>query len=83
VGARSEDRIIEFIQQQRNPTEFAYFETRYQSESWFVVVLGDYRDRQAALRAIDRLPPEIRRENPWARSIQSVQESIAQQRDGR
>lgn len=81
LGARSEDRVIEFIEQQRNPTEFAYFETRYQSEIWFVVVLGNYTDRQAALLAIDRLPPEIRRENPWARSMQSVQENINQQRD--
>lgn len=81
LGARSEDRIIEFIEQQTNPTEFAYFETRYQSEIWFVVVVGNYTDRQAALLAIDRLPPEIRRENPWARSMQSVQENINLQRD--
>lgn len=80
LGARSKDRITEFIEQQRNPSQFAYFETQYQNESWFVVVLGQYRDRQAALLAIDRLPPEIRRENPWARSILSVQETIKKQR---
>ena len=81
VGSRSEDRIIEFIEGQRNPAEFAYFETQHQNESWFVVVLGDYPDRRAALMAIGTLPSEIRAENPWARSFQSVQETIKQHRD--
>ncbi|MGH8584483.1 MAG: SPOR domain-containing protein, partial [Gammaproteobacteria bacterium] len=40
---------------------------------WYVAVLGPYPSRQAAQAAAGGLPAELRRSQPWARSIGELQ----------
>ncbi len=56
----------------------AVYRTSRDGKDWFVVVAGSYGSRDAAQRAIQNLPPEIKRNNPWPRSLASVQDSIRQ-----
>lgn len=76
MGSLEESSVIEFIQAQSNQSEFTYFESRYQGQPWYVVVHGDYPNRNAAVRGIESLPTPLRRMQPWARSFGSVQEDI-------
>lgn len=56
----------------------AVYRTNRDGKDWFVVVAGSHSTREAAQRAIQGLPAEVKRNNPWPRSLASVQESIRQ-----
>lgn len=77
MGSLDESSVRSFIQSQSRPADFSYFEGRYQGRPWYVVVYGDYTNREAALTAIQNLPEPLRNQRPWARTFQSVQNDIA------
>ena len=56
----------------------AVYRTGRDGKDWYVIVVGSYGTREAAQRAIQGLPPEVKRNNPWPRNLASVQESIRQ-----
>jgi DamX protein len=65
-----------FKQQQRLKDRLAIYRTRRDGREWYVVVMGSYGSRDAARKAIQGLPNEVKRWNPWPKSLGSVQESI-------
>lgn len=75
MGSLDEASVRQFIQQ-ANQAELLYFEGRHQGNPWFVVVYGDYADRDAAVAAIARLPEPLRNQRPWARSFISIQNDL-------
>ncbi len=78
MGSRSEDSVKRFVARELGALNRGYFETRYQEQPWFVVVMGNFVSRDAASRALADLPGEIRELNPWVRSLTDVQSNIRQ-----
>lgn len=77
MGSLDEASVKSFIQAQTvNPSGFSYFEGRYKGQPWYVVVYGDYSDRDKALEAVQNLPESLRKQRPWARNFLSVQNDI-------
>lgn len=77
MGSLDESSVKNFIQAQTiNPSSFSYFEGRYKGQPWYVVVYGDYSDRDKALEAVQNLPESLRKQRPWARNFLSVQNDI-------
>lgn len=77
MGSLDESSVKSFIQvQTTNRASFSYFEGRYKGQPWYVVVYGDYADRDQALAAIQNLPETLQKQRPWARNYLSVQEDI-------
>lgn len=77
MGSLDEASVKSFIEAQTtNRSDFSYFEGRYKGQPWYVVVYGDYAGRDEALAAIQKLPKDLQKQRPWARSYQSVQEDI-------
>ncbi|MFW1676562.1 AAA family ATPase [Pontibacter sp. JAM-7] len=72
MGSRKEASARTFIQAQSMPEDFYYFATQYKAKPWYVVVYGQYSNRDAATSAIRTLPAELKNIRPWARSLQSV-----------
>jgi septal ring-binding cell division protein DamX len=56
MGLSSENRIKEFIFPQEGGNAFTYYETTRQNQSWFVLTVGRYQDRDEALDEIADLP---------------------------
>jgi DamX protein len=56
----------------------AMYRTSRGGKDWYVVVVGSYATREAAQRAVQGLPPEVKRNNPWPRNLATVQDSIRQ-----
>ncbi|MCZ6890483.1 MAG: SPOR domain-containing protein, partial [Gammaproteobacteria bacterium] len=46
-------------------------------ELYYVLLLGVYRDKSTAEEAAAQLPERIMSQNPWVRSMKSLQEAIA------
>lgn len=76
LGARKESSVISFIQSRSDKSNFYYFSTVYKEKPWYVVVHGQYQNRDAAVAAIRTLPNDLKQRKPWARSINGVQDDI-------
>lgn len=46
-----------------------YYQTLYQDKPWYVLVYGDYPNRQEAIKAITELAPQVKEQNPWVQSV--------------
>jgi septal ring-binding cell division protein DamX len=75
MGSHNEDRVQEFIQAQ-GAGNFAYFETKLRNQSWYVLTVGQYQNREEALLAIRRLPPDLQAQKPWARNVASIRAAL-------
>ena len=76
MGSRSESNVQEFVQYEADSDNSGYFETRFQDRPWFVVVLGNFEERNAAMEAIDDLPQSLRTLQPWIRTLGDIQSDI-------
>lgn len=76
LGARSQKSAENFIAQQKDPAQFYYFSTIYKGAPWHVVIYGEFANRDIANAAIKKLPEELRKMRPWARSARGVQIDI-------
>ena len=76
MGSRSESSVQEFVQYEADFDNSGYFETRFQDRPWFVVVLGNFEERNAAMEAIDDLPQSLRTLQPWIRTLGDIQSDI-------
>lgn len=76
LGSHIETNAIRFIEGLNSKANVRYFETIYQGKPWFVVVYGQFDNRDAAIASIPDLPKELQDRKPWARSVASVQSDI-------
>lgn len=76
LGSQIENNAIRFIDGLSSKTGVRYFETVYQGKPWFVVIYGQFDNRDAAIASIPKLSKELQDRKPWARSIASVQSDI-------
>jgi septal ring-binding cell division protein DamX/type II secretory pathway predicted ATPase ExeA len=76
MGGLDEQRVRDFVKKYIAQLPLTYFETRLNGKPWFVVVTGSYPDKVTAVAAIQKLPAELQRQKPWARSVSSIQADI-------
>lgn len=76
LGTQIENNAIKFIGGLSSKKNVRYFETVYKGKPWFVVIYGEYKDRDSAIASIPKLAAELQARKPWARSIASVQADI-------
>lgn len=76
VGARDRAAIERFVRKNRVKQPFAIFERTLNGRPWFSLVAGDYRDRDAAIAARDRLPKPLPKADSWPRTFASIQENL-------
>jgi len=75
-GSASESAVQSFITQNNLTGKAVYAKMRQNNQDWFVVLMGDYANRNQAVGAISQLPANLQTQGPWARSMQSVQDDI-------
>ncbi|MFZ5724499.1 MAG: SPOR domain-containing protein [Pseudomonadota bacterium] len=57
------------------------FRTVREELPWHVAVTGSYRSKDEAKAAVAKLPPGLRKLEPWARSLQGVQDELRRRKD--
>ncbi len=80
LGAGNEQAVAKFIEKQERPEDFIYFRTTLKGRDWFVVVIGLYANRAEAVASIRALPQSLRKNRPWARSLESIHKAIVEDR---
>lgn len=56
--------------------EWAWFTSQRDGRNWYTLIVGDHPDRERARRAVNELPAQMRRNQPWIRSFESIHESM-------
>lgn len=77
-GSDNEASVKSFIAKNNLSKNALYVTVWHNNQNWFIVLYGDYADRNQAQAAVQELPTAISSNSPWPRSVQSVQEAIRQ-----
>ena len=78
AGSYDESKIASFQQQLALDTR-RYRKLR-NGKDWYVVVYGNFADRDQANAAVSTLPGSLRRMQPWVRSTAEIQREIRETR---
>lgn len=78
LGSSSEENVQNFIAKLATGNGYGYFETLHQGQRWYVVLLGNFPNRDAATRAISGLPMSLQTLQPWVRTLSGIQADIRQ-----
>lgn len=76
VGASSEANIQAFVKATQLSVTAGYFETRLNGNPWYVVIAGNFSDKESAAALISALPDSAKASGPWVRSLASIQSDI-------
>lgn len=57
------------------------FRTVREELPWYVAVTGTWRNKEDAKAAIGKLPAELQKLKPWARSFQGIQDELRRRKD--
>ncbi len=76
IGLSNKKALQDFIDNNGLNKKAIYYQSRLQNKEWYVLLYGDYVSQLEAKKALEQLPPAVRKENPWVRSIASVQATI-------
>ncbi|MEZ5595422.1 MAG: AAA family ATPase [Pseudomonadales bacterium] len=69
-------RLVAFLDQQRNPGEFAWYPVVRGGKTLYVVTYGQFPNKAAADGAAAALPAEVGKLQPWVRPMRLVHEAV-------
>jgi len=73
IGSGDKNAVLRYIRDHNLTDGAAYYATRRDGQPWYVVIYGNYADRNEAQSALLRLPPELRAASPWIRQFGDIQ----------
>jgi DamX protein len=79
IAGPNEKAAQEFIRHQQLGGKALYYRTLRNGQPWFVVIMGNYADRQAALDGREQLPSAFKDNAPWPRSFSDIHADLARQ----
>ncbi len=72
VAGRLEQTALNVIDQYPDLNNLLYTRGERQGEPWFMVFLGPYSSKEAAVRAAAELPETLRNSSPWVRTTDNL-----------
>jgi DamX protein len=76
LGSSSEEGVRDYVKRYVGRLPVSYFRAEMHQKPWYVVVVGPYASRGLAEQAVQKLPLEVQKLQPWVRSAASVQDAI-------
>jgi hypothetical protein len=73
MGTHDESTALRYIARHGIGQRATYFRSRYRGRPWYSVIYGRFSSKQAARRARNALPPELREASPWVRRISDIE----------
>ena len=80
LGTVDEQRVRGFVKQYIGRLPITYVETRRNAKPWFVALTGPYNDKNTAVAGIKVLPAQLQKQQPWPRTVGSIQRDIQKKR---
>ena len=76
LGAANEAKIKEFIKTNNLTDKARYFKTSYKDKPWYILIYGNYSTKAAANEALNALPPNLKKLQPWPREYKTIHSII-------
>lgn len=73
MGSHSESAINQFLRRHKLRDKTVYLRSYHRGKYWYIVLYGDYTNREQAKAAIAGLPSSLRATRPWARRIGDIE----------
>lgn len=75
IAAHNRQALEGFVSERTQGVSTRLLRTRRDGRNWYVVITGDYPDRDRARAALEELPADLRAEGAWIRTLGSLQDS--------
>jgi DamX protein len=72
AAAHSREPLLQVVRRHQLPSRFALFTRNLGGKPWYSLVYGDFKDRKAAMQALQGLPPDLRAKDAWPRTFSSI-----------
>ncbi|HEB92190.1 MAG TPA: AAA family ATPase [Gammaproteobacteria bacterium] len=70
------DTLRKFIIRHKLKQHLAFYQTQRNNKPWYTLVYGEYVDKQRATNARNRLPQALRKQKPWIRRFDGIQQTL-------
>ena len=76
VATRERKQLENLVKTEKLKEQYAYFSKPVKGSTFHVLVIGDYKDRETAIKAASKLPANLSKNKPWPIPVKSVQQFI-------
>lgn len=76
TGGSDPAKLQQLIQQHKLQGQATVLKSERDNKPWYLLVYGDYANRNAAQQAVQKLDPALQNSRPWLREISSIQEEL-------
>lgn len=75
VAVKTKQQIVDLLKKY-DLGDPPYGRMRAAGQNWYVLIYGVYPDYESAMAAMEELPTDIKKLNPWIRSMRGLQHAI-------
>ncbi len=76
VATKDRKQLEALIKQENLNSEYAYFDKPVKQETYYVLVIGSYKDRDEAVAATSKLSTSLQKNKPWPVAVKNVQQFL-------
>lgn len=76
VATKDTKQLESLIKKENLKVDYAYFDKPVKEATFYVLVVGNYKSRDDALAAINKLPPNLRKNKPWPVPLKNIQKYL-------
>lgn len=76
VATKDVKQLESLVKKEGLKDNYAYFDKPVKDATFYVLVIGNYENRDAAIAATEKLPDNLRKNKPWPVSLKSVQQHL-------
>lgn len=77
VGSSDKNAVLRYMQEHGITRDAAYYSTIRDGQLWYVVIYGNFADRNAAQTALLALPPSLGAASPWIRQFGDIRPHLS------
>ena len=76
LAASQPDSLRQYMQSQANENTLKMYRRKNDGRNWYVVIQGNYRDKDIAIKSVKTLPTSQSKAGPWPRKVEDLQKEI-------
>ena len=76
VATKDRKQLQALTKKESLTSEYAYFSKPVKGDTYYVLVIGDYKNREEAISAVNKLPASLRKNKPWPIPVKNAQKFL-------
>ena len=76
VATKDSEQLESLVKNEKLKTNYAYFDKPVKDATYYVLVVGNYNNRDEAIDAASKLPESLRKNKPWPVALKDIQKFL-------